>query len=84
MKKVNYLRVSVTDRCNFNCIYCRPYERVKILDRAEILSFEEITKFIRLAGRWGIKKIRITGGEPLIRKDIVKLVSMISKIKEIE
>ena len=84
MKKVNYLRVSVTDRCNFNCIYCRPYERVKILDRAEILSFEEITKFIRLAARWGIKKIRITGGEPLIRKDIVKLVSMISKIKEIE
>jgi len=57
---------------------------VKILDRDKILSFEEITKFVWLTAKWGIKKIRLTGGEPLIRKDIVKLVGMISKIKEIE
>ncbi len=82
--KINYLRISVTDRCNFNCIYCRPYERVKILDRAQLLSFEEIVKFIRLTVKWGIKKIRLTGGEPLIRKNIAQLIGMISRIEEIE
>ncbi len=82
--RINYLRVSVTDRCNFNCIYCRPYERVRILDRAQLLSFEEIIEFIQLTVRWGIRKIRLTGGEPLIRKDIVKLIGMISRIKGIE
>ncbi|NQS89104.1 GTP 3',8-cyclase MoaA [Patescibacteria group bacterium] len=82
--KVDYLRISVTDRCNFNCIYCRPYERVKILNRAQLLSFEEIIEFIRLTARWGIKRIRLTGGEPLIRKDSLKLVDMISRIKGIK
>jgi len=82
--KVDYLRISLTDRCNFNCIYCRPYKRIKILNRADLLSFEEIVDFIRLAVKFGIRKIRLTGGEPLIRKDVIELINMISKIEEIK
>lgn len=82
--RVDYLRVSVTDRCNFNCIYCRPYRRVKIIKKSELLSFEEIVEFIKLTTKWGIRKVRLTGGEPLIRKDILKLINMIAEIKKIE
>jgi len=82
--KVDYLRISLTDRCNFNCIYCRPYKRIKILNRADLLSFEEIVDFIRLVVKFGIRKIRLTGGEPLIRKGVIELINMISKIEEIK
>ena len=82
--KVDYLRISVTDRCNFNCIYCHPYERIKIVDRADLLSYEEIANFVTLATKWGIKKIRLTGGEALIRRNIVELVNMLVQIKGIE
>lgn len=83
-RRINYLRVSVTDRCNLRCTYCMPEEGVKLLDHKDILSFEEITKIIKIAVNKGIDKIRLTGGEPLVRHGIIDLVSMISKIKGIK
>ena len=79
-RKINYLRISVTDRCNLRCLYCMPEEGVKLLPHGEILSFDEIAAFARVAVSMGIEKIRITGGEPLVRKGIVELVRMISSI----
>ena len=68
------LRISVTDRCNLRCFYCIPQEEVEWLPRAEILSFEEIERFVRIVAALGIRKLRLTGGEPLLRKDLPKLV----------
>lgn len=81
--KANYLRVSVTDRCNLNCLYCRPSKRVRQLKQDELLNFEEISSIVGLAAEWGIRKVRITGGEPLVRNNIIDLVKMLSRIKGI-
>ncbi|MCL4850397.1 MAG: radical SAM protein, partial [Bryobacteraceae bacterium] len=62
------LRISVTDRCNTRCFYCMPETGVPFVARREILSFEEIERFVRIAARLGITKLRVTGGEPLVRK----------------
>src|ERR1700719_1569408 len=70
----NNLRISVTDRCNIRCFYCMPEHDVQFMDRAEILSFEEIERFVRVAVRLGITKLRITGGEPLVRRDLPVLI----------
>ena len=82
------LRVSVTDRCNFRCPYCMPAEifgeRYEFLPRNDLLTFEEITRIVLLSTQLGVKKVRLTGGEPLIRQDIVELVSMIANIGAIE
>ena len=75
----NNLRISVTDRCNLRCTYCMP-EEVVFMDRAELLSFEEITRFVRVAVPLGIDKIRLTGGEPLMRRDLPRLVEMIARV----
>ena len=83
-RKINYLRVSVTDRCNLRCTYCMPAEGVKLLPHNEILSFDEIVDVIKYGVEHGIDKVRITGGEPLVRKGIVDLISMIAKIKGIK
>src|SRR5207248_1749365 len=76
------LRLSVTDRCNFRCTYCMPKEvfgrDYVFLDRAEILSFEEITRLTRLFIGVGVEKVRLTGGEPLVRRDIEKLIGMLA------
>ncbi len=80
-REINYLRISVTDRCNLRCQYCMPEEGVKLLGHKDILSFEEIVGFAEAAVKKGITKIRLTGGEPLVRKGIVELVAMLSKIK---
>ena len=72
----NNLRISVTDRCNLRCTYCMQ-EDVVFMDRAELLSFEEITHFVRVAAALGVDKIRLTGGEPLMRRDLARLVRMI-------
>ena len=72
-RRHNNLRVSVTDRCNLRCTYCMP-EEVTFRDRAELLSFEEIAHFVRIAAGLGVDKVRLTGGEPLLRKDLHKLV----------
>ena len=79
--KANYLRLSVTDRCNLNCLYCRPSKRVRQVKKEELLSFEEIGTIVGLAVEWGIRKVRITGGEPLVRDNIIDLVKMLSGIK---
>ena len=83
-REINYLRVSVTDRCNMRCQYCMPAEGVSLLRHEDILTFEEITDIIRIAVSKGISKVRITGGEPLVRKGIVSLIEQISKIKGIK
>src|SRR5215813_1290068 len=72
----NNLRISVTDRCNLRCVYCMP-EEVVFLDRGELLTFEEIAHFVRVAAPLGIDKIRLTGGEPLMRRDLDRLVRML-------
>jgi len=79
-RHINYLRISVTDRCNLRCTYCVPEEGIRMLDHSDILTFEEITAFTRLAVSNGITKVRLTGGEPLVRKNIVELVSMLAQI----
>jgi GTP 3',8-cyclase len=74
------LRISVTDRCNIRCFYCMPEEGVEFMDRRDILSYEEIERFVRAATPLGINKIRITGGEPLVRKDLPRLIEKIAAI----
>ncbi len=78
------LRVSVTDRCNIRCFYCMPDENVRFKPRAELLTFEEIHRFVRVVAALGIRKVRITGGEPLVRADLPKLVSMLTKVPGID
>jgi cyclic pyranopterin phosphate synthase len=75
----NNLRISVTDRCNLRCVYCMP-EEVVFMDRSELLTFEEIAHFVRVAAPLGIDKIRLTGGEPLMRRDLDRLVGMMAEI----
>ena len=82
------VRVSLTDRCNFRCTYCMPREVFgpghRFLPREELLSFEEIARLLRIFARLGARKVRLTGGEPLLRRDVEKLVAMISEIDGIE
>ena len=82
-RPINYLRVSITDRCNLRCTYCMPAEGVKLLDHRDILSFEEIVEVIREAVAMGITKVRITGGEPLVRKGVISLIEKIATIQGI-
>lgn len=80
-RPVKDLRISVTDRCNFRCTYCMPMEEYVWIERNEILTFEEITRLARLFVGLGVEKIRITGGEPLVRKDLHRLVSLLNSLK---
>src|SRR6516164_4890210 len=75
----NNLRISVTDRCNLRCTYCMP-EDVVFMERSELLTFEEIAHFVRVAAPLGIDKVRLTGGEPLMRRDLPRLVAMLAPI----
>ena len=79
-RNINYLRVSVTDRCNLRCHYCMPAKGIELISHRDILRFEEIIDFIRVAVKLGIDKVRLTGGEPLVRKKIVDLVGSIAEI----
>lgn len=79
-RKINYLRLSVTDRCNLGCRYCMPAEGIPKLNRSEILSYEELLLLARTAVQLGIEKIRVTGGEPLVRKGILTLLGKLSAI----
>ncbi|MCB2357619.1 GTP 3',8-cyclase MoaA [Clostridium estertheticum] len=83
-RNINYLRISVTDRCNLRCIYCMPEEGIKKLEHVDILRFEEIFKIVKVAETLGINKVRYTGGEPLVMKDIDKLIYETSKLQGIE
>lgn len=83
-RNINYLRISVTDRCNLRCIYCMPEQGIKSLDHEDILRFEDTLKIVKAAASLGINKIRYTGGEPLVMKDIDKLIYETSKIPQIK
>ena len=83
-RRVEYLRVSVTDKCNLRCIYCMPVEGLTWLKRDELLNYEEIETIVRTMAGMGLRRVRITGGEPLIRRDLPDLVRKISAIPEIE
>ncbi len=78
------LRISVTDRCNIRCFYCMPEEAVQYADRQEILTFEEIERFVRVAATLGVRKLRLTGGEPLLRRDLPRLIERLAGIPGIE
>ena len=82
-RKIEYLRISVTDRCNFKCIYCFTRQNWKWLPHKEILTFEELETIVKTAVKLGIKRIRLTGGEPLLRKNIDILIKKLTQIPEI-
>jgi len=83
-RSISYLRVSVTDRCNLRCLYCMPEQGVPFVPHQEILTLEEIARIIRVAAGMGLRRVRLTGGEPLVRKGIVNLVRWISQTPGIE
>ena len=80
-RHINYLRVSVTDRCDLRCVYCMK-EKMTFLPKKEILTLEEIERLCDNFIEMGVKKIRLTGGEPLIRKDIIKLIKNLNNKKK--
>jgi molybdenum cofactor biosynthesis protein A len=79
-RKINYLRLAVTDRCNLRCFYCMPEEGLDWLSRKELMTYEEMLQICSLLVKMGIEKIRITGGEPFVRKDIMKLLTALSAL----
>jgi cyclic pyranopterin phosphate synthase len=83
-RSINYLRISVTDRCNLRCIYCMPSEGVPSIPHSEVLSYEEISTVTQVTAGLGINRVRLTGGEPLVRAELPKLVGMLSQIKGID
>jgi cyclic pyranopterin phosphate synthase len=83
-REITYLRISVTDRCNLRCVYCMPAEGVPLLSHADVLSFEEICNVAETAVSLGMTKLRITGGEPLVRRDVPTLVRMLKDIPGVE
>ncbi|MFO7851823.1 MAG: GTP 3',8-cyclase MoaA [Bacteroidota bacterium] len=79
-RRINYLRISVTDRCNLRCRYCMPSEGIKLMRHEDILTYDEITEFVKLAVQKGMDKVKLTGGEPLVRKDLPVLIGMLAGI----
>ena len=83
-RNIDYIRISVTDRCNLRCIYCMPEDGVALADHRDVLSYEEIEKICRILVRLGVKKVKLTGGEPLVRKDLKELVKQLKRIEGLE
>lgn len=83
-RRVEYLRISVTDKCNLRCVYCMPMEGLPWLKREALLSYEEIERIVRTMAGMGLKRVRITGGEPLVRRDLPELTAMLAKVPGIE
>jgi cyclic pyranopterin phosphate synthase len=81
---IDYLRISITDRCNFRCIYCMPREGAECHDHRDLLSFEEIEEFTETAATLGVTRVRITGGEPLVRRNCTGIVEMLARIPGIK
>ena len=82
-RRLNYLRISVTDRCNLRCMYCVPHDRISWLSHAEILRYEEILRIVEVGVKLGISKVRITGGEPLVRKGVIGFLEALSRVSGI-
>jgi len=80
-REINYLRVSITDRCNLRCNYCMPREGISQIGHNDILRYEEILRIVRIAVSMGISKVRITGGEPLVRRGVVDFISLLASLK---
>ena len=83
-RSIEYLRISVTDRCNFRCVYCMPEQGLEWLPKKDILSYEEITAVVRELAPLGLRRLRITGGEPTIRPDLIRLIAMLKAVPGIE
>lgn len=83
-RKIEYLRISVTDRCNFRCLYCMPLAGIEWLPKAEILSYEEIAGVVRELAPLGLRRIRVTGGEPTLRPQLERLIALLREIPEID
>src|SRR5215218_1486297 len=83
-RRIRDLRISVTDRCNFRCFYCMPTEAMEWRPKAEILSYEEIIRLARIFAGLGITKLRVTGGEPMLRRDLESLIEQLAHIEGIE
>jgi cyclic pyranopterin phosphate synthase len=83
-RKIDYVRLAVTDRCNLRCFYCMPEEGINYVKREQLLSYEEMTRLMYLLAKMGIKKVRITGGEPFLRKDMMHFLETLSQIEGIE
>ena len=83
-RSIEYLRISVTDRCNFRCLYCMPIEGLAWLPKTEILSYEEIASVVRQLAPLGLRRLRITGGEPTIRPAIAQLIAMLREVPQVE
>ncbi len=79
-RQIDYLRVSITDSCNLKCIYCMPEKGLKRFEQSVILTTDEIIRIVRIAAKYGVRKVRLTGGEPLLRKDILPLISGIKHL----
>ncbi|MCK4871088.1 MAG: GTP 3',8-cyclase MoaA [Phycisphaerales bacterium] len=84
MARCNYLRISVTDRCNLRCRYCMPPDGVQLLAHSDLLDYAEIEELVHAAVRWGVRKVRISGGEPLLRRDIEHLIANLGRIAGLE
>lgn len=83
-RPIRDLRISVTDRCNFRCLYCMPLDEYEWIDKKEILTFEEIARLVRLFIPLGVNKIRLTGGEPLVRRDLHLLIAKLSRLEGLQ
>ena len=83
-RPINYLRLSVTDRCNLRCIYCMPEKGIRFMPHSEILTYEEMLHIVRLCVQKGIRKVRLTGGEPLVRKGFIGFLERLCKVEELE
>ena len=82
-RPLSYMRLAVTDRCNLRCFYCMPVEGIKYLPHKELLTFDEILRIVAITSRMGISKIRLTGGEPFVRNDLMDLIRSIIKMKDV-
>ena len=81
---INYLRLSVTDRCNLRCVYCMPEQGVQFMPHGEILSYEEMLRIVALCIQEGIRKVRLTGGEPLVRKGFIGFAERLCKTRSLD
>jgi molybdenum cofactor biosynthesis enzyme MoaA len=83
-RQVNYLRIAVTDRCNLRCFYCMPEEGINYLPKKELLTYEELLRLAKIVSELGVNKIRLTGGEPFIRRDFILFLDQLNQISGID